>query len=162
MASRAPLLVLAVGNPSRGDDAIGALLAERLSTWLDGEGAAWRDQVEVICDMQLMVEQVLDLTARTRVLFIDAAAQGPAPVFCHPVQPSPGAPTTSHQCTPGQLLALYQQVLKVPPPPAMLLCVVGSGFELGGALSGTAHASLDEAWRLLEHWLQSNPQESSP
>ena len=29
-AVRAPVLVLAVGNPSRGDDAIGPLLAERL------------------------------------------------------------------------------------------------------------------------------------
>jgi hydrogenase maturation protease len=153
MSPRAPLLVLAVGNPSRGDDAIGALLAERLSDWLNGLGSPWQDQVEVICDMQLMVEHVLDLSGRQRILFIDAAAQGDTPVSCLPLTPNHGAPTTSHQCSPSQLLALHQQVLHSPAPPASLLCVVGHQFELGSKLSGTVHAAQDVAWRQLMYWI---------
>jgi Ni,Fe-hydrogenase maturation factor len=30
-----PVLILACGNPSRGDDALGPLLLERLQNWLD-------------------------------------------------------------------------------------------------------------------------------
>ena len=62
---RAPLLVLAVGNPSRGDDALGPMLAERL------ESAALPG-VEVITEFQLQVENALDLEGRERVIFVDA------------------------------------------------------------------------------------------
>ena len=74
--SRAQLLVLAVGNPSRGDDAAGPLLAERLSAWLSDQdhrpdGSRPHD-LTILCDQQLMVEHAYDLRGRDRVLFIDA------------------------------------------------------------------------------------------
>jgi len=52
----APVLVLAVGNPSRGDDALGPLAAQRLAA-LELSG------VEVLTDFQLQVEHALDLLA---------------------------------------------------------------------------------------------------
>ena len=47
----APVVVFAVGNPSRGDDAIGPELCGRLEKWLKNEGLA--DQIELIEDFQL-------------------------------------------------------------------------------------------------------------
>ena len=70
----APLLVLAVGNPSRGDDALGPLLLERLQA--DGWDAG--GQVELLCDFQLQVEHTLDLQGRSAVLLVDAARPGVA------------------------------------------------------------------------------------
>jgi Ni,Fe-hydrogenase maturation factor len=37
---KAPVVVFIVGNPSRGDDAIGTELLGRLAVWLDQEGLA--------------------------------------------------------------------------------------------------------------------------
>jgi len=68
----APVLVLAVGNPSRGDDALGPELAARLE-------AAALPGVEVIVEFQLQVENALDLVGRERVIFIDAGTGTPAP-----------------------------------------------------------------------------------
>ena len=36
----APVVVFAVGNPSRGDDAIGPVICGRLAEWLENEGLA--------------------------------------------------------------------------------------------------------------------------
>ena len=38
----APLVVFAIGNPSRGDDAIGPVLCGELAKWLENEGLAER------------------------------------------------------------------------------------------------------------------------
>ena len=72
MSDRAPVLVLAVGNPSRGDDALGPELAARLE-------AAALPGVEVITEFQLQVENALDLEGRERVIFVDAGTGTPAP-----------------------------------------------------------------------------------
>jgi hypothetical protein len=66
-----PLLVLAIGNPSRGDDALGPLFASAR-----GELARRRDrrgQVELLTDFQLQIEHALDLVGRARVVFVDAS-----------------------------------------------------------------------------------------
>ncbi len=60
-----PVLVLAWGNPSRGDDAIGPAFAQAVEAWcLPG--------VEVLTDFQLQIEHSLDLSGRRCVLFVDA------------------------------------------------------------------------------------------
>lgn len=154
--AKAPILVLAVGNPSRGDDAFGPLLAQRLSAWLDDDSRpAMRQQVEVITDQQLVVEHVLDLQGRRRVLFVDAAAQGEPALALHEVKPLPTPPAvTSHACTPAQLLALHQAMLHAEPPPSDLLTLVGQDFELGHPLSAASEQGLQQAWTLLQRWLE--------
>ena len=74
---RAPIVVFAVGNPSRGDDAIGPELCARLEKWLAREGLSQR--VELIEDFQLNIEHALDLVGREQALFIDAGENTPAP-----------------------------------------------------------------------------------
>ena len=68
----APVVVFAVGNPSRGDDAIGPVICGRLEKWLENEGLA--DQFELIEDFQLQIEHAMDLQGRQLALFIDAGA----------------------------------------------------------------------------------------
>lgn len=149
-----PILILAMGNPSRGDDAFGPLLAERLSSWLSLQPSVVQDQIDVICDQQLMVEQVDDLQGRRRVLFIDAAASGAPALRLTPVEPQTQVPTVqSHSCTPPQLLALYRHLLNLPPPRSDLLTLTGQGFELGAPLSGATQRNMEAAWSMLMAWL---------
>jgi len=154
---QAPILVLAVGNPSRGDDAFGPLLAQQLQSWLATQTTEVQQAIELITDQQLVVEHALDLRGREQVLFIDAAAQHDAPVALRAVTPSPSnhapARVNSHRSTPDDLLALYQSLLSQPPPQADLLTLTGHGFELGAPLSDTAQALLPQAWKLLQGWL---------
>ena len=145
--TRAPTLVLAVGNPSRGDDAAGPWLADQLDQWLSQSGISLQDQVEVLCDQQLMVEHALDLVDRQRVLFIDAAAQLPTAFCWTRVSPSPAGPAvSSHQCTPAQLLQLCADTLNAPVPPCWLLSVRGEGFELGAPVSQAMQQTLNTVW----------------
>lgn len=153
-APKAPLLVLAVGNPSRGDDAIGPLLAEQLTRWLAQQDDSTRARIDVITDQQLVVEHVFDLQGRQRVLFIDAAAQGPAAVQLMALQPPTELPAvSSHSSTPTQLLGLHRSLLNTPPPPAALLTLTGHGFELGAPLSDEAQRGMPLAWDQLQAWL---------
>ncbi|HVN41466.1 MAG TPA: hydrogenase maturation protease [Steroidobacteraceae bacterium] len=138
----APVLVIAVGNPSRGDDAIGPELAARLE-------AAALPGVEVLVDFQLQVEHAVDLLGREQVLFVDAGTDTPAPFELSPVQPAAEYLHTSHALPPAAVLAASLQVHHQAPPPARLLCVRGEHFELGAPLSAAASAHLEAAWAAL-------------
>lgn len=140
----APVLVLAVGNPSRGDDAIGPELAARL------EAAAFPG-VEVITEFQLQVENALDLVGRERVIFVDAGTNTLAPFELRPVEAAPEFLHTSHALSPEAVLATYRRITREAPPEAWVLCVRGESFELGESLSAPAAVHLEAAWRELSH-----------
>ena len=140
--TRAPVLVLAVGNPSRGDDALGPELAARLE-------AAALPGVEVIVEFQLQVENALDLVGRERVVFVDAGTGTPAPFELRRIAAAPEFLHTSHALSPAAVLATYRRVREEAPPDAWLLCVRGESFELGEPLSEAAVAHLAAAWPAL-------------
>jgi hydrogenase maturation protease len=134
----APVLVLAIGNPSRGDDALGPLAAQRLAVLaLSG--------VEVLTDFQLQVEHALDLLGRRRVVFIDAAASGSTPFALHPLAPAADARHSSHSLSPAAVLEAYRRLTGSEPPPSLLLAIRGHEFELGAPLSRVAAANLNAA-----------------
>lgn len=146
--ARPPILVLAIGNPSRGDDAVGPLLAARLTTAL--ARATLENVVEVLCDQQLMVEHALDVQQRRAVLFIDASAAEPGRVAWEPVHAAArGLAITSHRCSPAQLMRLVVDTLHAPLPPAWLLSVGGHDFELGAPLQPATARALEDAWQRL-------------
>jgi hydrogenase maturation protease len=138
----APLLVIGIGNPSRGDDAIGPFAIERLEA-LD------LPDTELLTDFQLQVEHALDLVGRREVVFIDAAASGPEPFGFGPVAPAANASAITHALTPAAVLEAFVRVTDAPLPAAFVLAVRGYGFELGAALSDTAAANLDAALQML-------------
>lgn len=150
-AGVAPLLVLAWGNPSRGDDALGPLLAERLLA--HAGTASWAGRVEVLTDFQLQVEHALDLVGRKQVLFVDAALGLEEPFTVRPLQPARGGGIGSHALAPEVVLQVYQDLHGQPPPPAMQLGIRARAFELGTAPSADALADLDRAFAWTCRWL---------
>ena len=146
------LLILAVGNPSRGDDALGPLLLERLAAERERSGQ-WSD-VELLTDFQLQIEHAVDLEKRDLVLFVDASVSGPPPYEFTRLRPARDASYTSHALTPAAVLHVYEQINPTTPPPAFLLAIRGQSFELGEPLSPAAAANLvaalDFVGRLLE------------
>jgi hydrogenase maturation protease len=144
----AAVVVFAVGNPSRGDDAIGPLLCGRLEKWLENETLTYR--VELIEDFQLNVEHALDLQGRELALFIDAGENTPAPFIFEQIFPSTAASHTTHALPPQAVLQVYRHMEGTEPPSSFLLCVRGEEFELGEPLTAAAVAHADAAWELLE------------
>ena len=148
MNRRAPVLVLAVGNPSRGDDAIGPELAARLE-------AAALPGVEVISEFQLQVENALDLEGRELVVFVDAGTGTRAPCETRRIAPAADFLHTSHALSPEAVLATYERVTGESAPEAWVVCVRGESFELGEPLTAAAARHLEAAWlRLRELCLE--------
>lgn len=156
MNTFAPDLVIAYGNLSRGDDAAGPLLAQRLVEWsISHDKAA---SIEVIEDFQLNIEHVLDLQGRRRILIIDATCRPQDEVLLRPIQPIADRTHTTHAVSPVDLLATYERLLGEAPPPTQLLTIPGKSFELGETLSETTTAHLETAWAKLLNWCNTPPQ----
>ncbi len=145
------LLVLAWGNPSRGDDALGPLLAERLLA--HAEAASWAGRVEVLTDFQLQVEHALDLVGRERILFVDAALDLAEPFTVCSLQPARGGGIGSHALAPEAVLQVYRDLHGCAPPPSTLLAIRASAFELGTAPGAEALADLEQAVAWACRWL---------
>ena len=137
-----PVVVFAVGNPSRGDDAIGPELGARL----EAERLA---EVEVVMDFQLQVEHALDLTGRDMAIFVDAAVGVEPPYELKQVRPSRDRSHTSHALSPAAVLETFERCTGQAAPPSWVLAVRGESFELGAELSAAARDNLDAAWRIL-------------
>ncbi len=134
------LLILAVGNPSRGDDALGPLFLERLAARKE-QGGNW-DDIELLTDFQLQIEHAVDLEHRTLVLFVDASISCPPPYQFTRLQAARDTSYTSHALTPAAVLHVYEQITSVSAPPAFLLAMRGESFELGESPSLLAKANL--------------------
>jgi hydrogenase maturation protease len=137
------LLILACGNPSRGDDALGPLFLDRLAELRD-QRSDWND-VELLTDFQLQIEHAVDLENRALTLFVDASVSCPAPYQFTRLQPIRDSSYTSHALSPAAVLHVYQQIHHAPPPPAFQLAIRGESFELGEPLSAAAEANLAAA-----------------
>ncbi|WP_254050997.1 hydrogenase maturation protease [Zoogloea sp. LCSB751] len=131
------LVVFAIGNPSRGDDALGPRLMAELESWN-------LPDVRLVSDFQLQIEHALDLDDRDLALFIDAGTGTPAPYSFREIHPAPDRSISSHALSPEAVLHVYEEIRR-PPPPAFVLCVRGEDFQLGAELSGIAAAHLTAA-----------------
>ena len=130
-------LVIGIGNSLRGDDGVGALLAQQVG----GRSV-----------QQLTPELAAELAELEAVLFIDAwlAPAGAAPQLTE-IAPAAAA-AGSHRLEPAQLLAI-SQVLYGRAPGGQLLRVPAYAFEHGTALSPGLQAALPAAQVLLRGWL---------
>jgi hydrogenase maturation protease len=144
----AALLVFGWGNASRGDDALGPLLIDRLR-----ERIAVRDDVELLDDYQLQPEHALDLIGRRRVLFVDASLHCMAPFEATPLRAERDLSFSSHALSPQALLWVFQDIHRAAPPHCTLLAIRGERFELGEPPSSTALKHLAAAAGWAERWL---------
>ncbi|MCB1995361.1 MAG: hydrogenase maturation protease [Burkholderiaceae bacterium] len=140
----ARVLVIAVGNPSRGDDGLGPML---VAQWAVGD----MDGVEVLTDFQLQVEHALDLLACDAVLFVDATREAVG-VELHRVEPAAALPVLSHALTPAGVLHVAQR-LGQRLPDAWQLAIEGTAFGLGEGLSSEAQARLVRGLEVASAWL---------
>lgn len=149
----APLLVFGYGNPSRGDDALGPALIQRLAA-LQAEGSpaerSLLQGVELLTDFQLQPEHALDLVGREVVFLVDADASLDAPYRLEPILPAQTPSYTTHEMSPGALLWVYGRIGLGQPPPSYLLRIRGFHFALGDPLSTSARHNLDLAVAFLE------------
>ncbi len=138
-AAGAKVLIIGYGSPIRGDDAIGPLVADRL----EREGVP--EGVEVISRHILTAELVADLVEHDRVIFLDAAVDGPpGEVRCRQLAPDASAMSTmAHFLDPRELLAwcetLYGQV-----PETFLVSACGTSFDYANySLTPDAEAAIE-------------------
>jgi hydrogenase maturation protease len=135
---KAPVLVIGVGNPGRGDDGLGPAVADAL------EGDA-RPGLTVESAFQLSLEHAADVAAHRCVLFVDAVAAGDGPCELRPLAAAggveAGAAWSTHVMPPEAVLAVCG-VAFGRTPQAWLLAVRGYDFEPGRGLSEAARANL--------------------
>lgn len=134
--------MIGIGNPLRGDDGVGALLAEQVG----GRSV-----------QQLTPELAEELAPLDAVLFIDAwlAPAGAVPRLqrLSPLSlAGDGANGESHGLTPAGLLAI-SQALYGQAPDAQVLLVPAQAFDHGTELSTALQAALPVARELLQGWL---------
>ncbi|MEZ4831857.1 MAG: hydrogenase maturation protease [Caldilineaceae bacterium] len=130
-------LVVAYGNPLRGDDGVGWQAAILLAREL-------KDQVQVLARHQLTPELAEALSTASRVIFIDAAADGPAgEIACHRVERSKKltAQPFTHHVAPADLLTAAH-TLYGHAPDGYLITVNGYSFGYTESLSPVVEAAL--------------------
>lgn len=145
------ILVIGVGNPLRGDDGAGPLLAHALAKELRamGVGAIVRET------QQLVPELAVEMTGETvgAVVICDARVNAGESGLCLQRLEEAGraarqesAPFT-HEITPGTLLGYAHSLNEraYPPLACWLLTAPARNFELGEDLSDATHAALSGA-----------------
>ncbi|MBV8046494.1 MAG: hydrogenase maturation protease [Paludibacterium sp.] len=150
----APILIFGYGNPARGDDALGPLLAERAQRWVEEQGR--ETQVDVLTDFQLSPEHAYDLAGRQWVIFVDAARGQDAPYRWINLRPEEPCAWTTHASSPEALLWYCQTVLTQPVPPTCMLSLAGEAFELSAPLSPRGTTALATGWMALRSRLYSH------
>jgi hydrogenase maturation protease len=146
------LVILAWGNPSRGDDALGPEFLRRAEPLV----AAAPLDVALITDFQLQPEHAADLVGRDLALFVDASFVAPAPFAFDSVSPARDRTFTSHALSPAALLAVCAEAFPLPAPAGFRLAIRGERFELGEPIGVAAASNLDHAIAFLR-WLLATP-----
>ncbi|MGL1832752.1 hydrogenase maturation protease [Rhodocyclaceae bacterium SMB388] len=140
------VVVIGVGNPSRGDDALGPLLLDRIEDGFPG--------VVVRRDFQLQIEHSLDLFGADLVLFVDAiTGSGAQRIAFHEIRARANASALSHAVAPEVVLDVFLRVYGEPAPPAFVLGLRGETFELGADLSAIGRDALEAGWDLVQSLL---------
>ena len=142
------VVVIGYGNPGRGDDAAGPMLAEKIEEWN-------LPDVAVVSDYQLNVEHAADLAESDLAIFIDASVDCQEPWMLTRLSPKNRNDFTTHAMLPETVLETCVQVYDVQPP-AFVLAVKGENFELGAGQSDEFLGRIDSAAGLLSEILRAD------
>jgi hydrogenase maturation protease len=148
------VLVIGIGNPLRGDDALGWHATRQLA---QGWGAATEAQflednrclsadesVEIMTCQQMTLDLVEPVHEAGKVIFIDAGVKGePGSLVCQTVAPDSPQNLISHQFDAPTLLAAVKALYGVCPE-AVVLTVTASSFDFVEELSPPVAARLPE------------------
>lgn len=139
---REPTLIIGYGNPLRGDDGLGRVVADHLARLaLPG--------VEVLSLHQLTIDLAAVVSAYERVILVDALSDAPpGEVRLIEVQPENSAPGMSHYVTPGELLLATEALYGA--RPRMTLVGVGAETFDGDLLSPAVEQALPAVYAQIE------------
>jgi hydrogenase maturation protease len=140
-------LVLACGNPLRGDDGAGPHLAAWAQDRFRAEPA-----VRILARHQWTPELAEDVAQAESVLFIDCSVESsPGAVTLTPVRAAAETivPATHHLGA-AELLALTRDLYQSQPRQAHLLTIGAGSLDLSETFSAPVQAALPEAAALLE------------
>jgi hydrogenase maturation protease len=142
------ILVIGYGNELRGDDAIGPQVARKFEL----RNLA---RVRTLAVHQLTPELAEEIAAADGVIFVDAqACSSAADVAIEQLGPADTANLMTHALQPRTLLAM-SQLLYGRAPPAWLVAVPGSCFEMGSRMShfaaGQAERAVEKIHQLIRH-----------
>lgn len=127
MAQR--ILVVAYGNPLRGDDGLAWQAAEELS------GLDFPEHVEIVTRHQLTPELAQTVSEASYVLFLDAARPGvPGEIVSTQIRPQKQSSIFTHEFSPAGILATATELYRHCPD-ALALSLVGECFDHGESLS---------------------------
>lgn len=134
-------LVLACGNPMRGDDGVGWRIGRTMQRQPPMSG------LTVLVTQQLLPEHAEAVSNADLVLFIDCSAVIPpgtvSTVCIHPAESLPHIFT--HSLDPPALLRLALDLYARTPSQAIAVTVGGESFELNDRLSKTVESALPQA-----------------
>ena len=134
-------LILACGNPLRGDDAVALQLARLLRDQLAGP------QVTIHTSQQWTPELAEPLSRCDLAIFLDASARfSPGFVHCESVRPHSGEAhaVITPSCTPSLLLRLSHQLYNRVPERAFLLTIGAQSFAFSYSLSSPVQRAIPE------------------
>lgn len=140
-------LVLGIGNPDRGDDAAGRIVARRLS-------GALPDGVEVDEHDGEATALLARIDGADAVYWVDACASGKAPGTVHRFDvaaaplPSLSLGVSTHGFGLGEAVELAR-TLGCLPQRAVVYAIEGASFDAGAALSPPVAAAVAEVARRL-------------
>lgn len=141
--------IIAYGNPQRGDDGIGPLVARKLSRYFEcAQEVGIRELPQL--DLALLEE----IQSADTIIFVDASVEElQDDVEWSMVKPElNGWAMGSHSLDPKVFMGLLQ-LLYNRKPAAWLVAVQGHAFDLGEPLSRAAHRNAEKASVQIVDWL---------
>ena len=141
------VLVIGYGNPLRGDDGLGCVVADAL---LD------RQDMQVVCTHQLTPEIAEPLSRASLAIFVDATVDGVAGrIRCEVAEPSAESMNAlGHHLSPERLLGYAKSLYGKAPRRAWTLSVAGKAWGYREGLSDVVQRAvpkvLHEIDRLIE------------
>jgi hydrogenase maturation protease len=136
------ILLIGFGNPGRQDDGLGPGIVEELER-LSPPG------VRLDADYQLAIENAADLAEADRVIFVDAAVEGPEPFLARRLEPAAQASFSSHVLGPEGVLAICEQIYRRRPE-AVLVGVRGYSFEFAEGVTEKARQNQSRALEFID------------
>ncbi len=141
------ILLLALGNGSRGDDGVGVALGRALA------GRLPPGSVHVEEAIQLLPEHAEAAARAEAVVFLDATVTGaPGEVHAHHVSGKAPREALLHALTPEEILGL-SRVAYGKAPQGLLVTVAGKDFSFIERLSDEVAAAVPEAVDKALSWL---------
>jgi len=143
-------LLLACGNPLRGDDGFGGWVASRAQKQFDSS------QLEVMVSRQFTPEMAEPVSTADTVIFLDCSATSePGQVSLQPVEATRRpARIMTHHMSPESLLWMSQELYGRVPRAAYLITVGGESFKMGEQLTDAVRSAAPAVLRMVEEMVQ--------